>query len=103
MALPAGAATKATATHTSSATIFASEVASLQGKTMALSNGATCMVSSTTCTVVSSGTSGIAEGTPLVVAANQGGVQPHLLLQAIFFGEGAGGLAESILFIVLFW
>jgi hypothetical protein len=28
---------------------------------MALSNGATCMVSSTTCTVVSSGTSGIAK------------------------------------------
>jgi hypothetical protein len=43
------------------------------------------------------------QGRPLVVAANQGGVQPHLLLQAIFFGEGAGGLAESILFIVLFW
>lgn len=64
VALPAGAATKSapTISHRTSTESFASELANLQGRTVALSNGATCKVSATTCTVVSSGTSSLAIG-----------------------------------------
>lgn len=52
VALPAGAATKNAppVSHSTSAPSFASEVASLQGQTVALSDGVTCTVSGAICT-----------------------------------------------------
>ncbi|NNN00416.1 MAG: hypothetical protein HKL86_01130 [Acidimicrobiaceae bacterium] len=70
MALPAGATSKAGTTlgQSTSAPTFATELAHLQGKTVALANGATCTVRSTSCTVVSSGPSSLSLGRVLIIA-----------------------------------
>ena len=105
VALPAGAATKnaSPVSHSASTTSFALVVASLQGHTVKLSNGTSCTVSGTSCIVTTSGDGQLTQGTSLTISANSGGRQSHLVWQIIGFGEGAGGLAESIWFIVMFW
>lgn len=105
VALPAGAAIKSPAAHTTSTATFASEVASLQGHAVTLSNGATCSMSLTTCKVASSGTSSLANGTVLSLAP-VGELQARRILMPVGAGLGVGiglsGLLGSLELIMFF-
>jgi len=104
VALPAGAAVKEGATKapvaTGATSSFTTEIASLQGHTVTLRDGSTCVVSAATCTVATpSATSALTSGTVLSLGLAPMGIERAHITMFLFglYAFGGGGLAESIM------
>ena len=80
----------------------------IQGEILSVSLGATCIVSGVSCIVNSTSTGALPVGAVLE-AAHGSNVSGHAkyahipYMTLVVWGEGIGGLAESIIMIITFW